>query len=101
MAFSLSYYNVVKTDIIEAKDWYKNQSAGLEKKFAIEVRNCIHKLQKSPLSYEIKYKNVRMALTAIFPYAVHFYIDDDKQQIVIIAIIHQNRNPAIAYNREE
>ena len=100
MAFSLSYYDVVKTDIIEAKDWYKNQRAGLEKIFALEVKNCIYRLQKNPLNYEIKYKNVRTAFTAIFSYAIHFYIDEHKQQIVIIAVIHQSRNPDLPYDRD-
>lgn len=50
MALSLYYYNVVKTDIIEAKEWYKNQQASLEKKFAIEVKNCLNRLQKNPLT---------------------------------------------------
>ena len=48
---------------------------------------------------KLKYRNVRTAFTAIFPYAVHFYIDDEKRQIVILAIIHQSRDPALSYNR--
>jgi plasmid stabilization system protein ParE len=99
MVLSLHYYDIVKLDLIEAKDWYKNQKPGLEKNFAQEVKNCIHRIQKNPLIYEVKYKNVRTAFTAIFPYAVHFYINESKQQIVIIAIIHQSRDPALSYNR--
>ncbi|MFI5139463.1 MAG: type II toxin-antitoxin system RelE/ParE family toxin [Sphingobacteriales bacterium] len=99
MALSLHYYDAVKIDLIEAKSWYKNQKAGLEKDFAREVKACLQRLQKNPLHYEIKYRHVRTAFTAIFPYAIHFYIDDTKQQIVIIAIIHQSRNPALPYNR--
>ena len=101
MALSLHYYDVVKTDLIEAKDWYKNQKPGLEKNLANEVKNCIHRIQKDPLIYEIKYRNVRTAFTAIFPYAMHFYLDEIKRQIVIIAIIHQSRNPALSYGRNE
>jgi plasmid stabilization system protein ParE len=96
---SLHYYDAVKIDLIEVKSWYKNQKAGLEKDFAREVKACIHRLQKNPLHYEIKYRNVRTAFTEVFSYAIHFYIDEPKKQIVIIAIIHQGRNPALPYVR--
>jgi len=99
MRLSAHYYDVVKIDLIEAKDWYRNQKPGLEKNFAFEVKSCIQKIQKDPLIYEIKYRNVRTAFTAIFPYAVHFFIDELKQQIVIIAIIHQSRNPSLPLDR--
>jgi len=101
MGFTLHYFEVVKLDIIEAKDWYKKQKDGLEKDFAIEVKKCIQNLQRTPLGYEVKYRNVRTAFTKVFPYAVHFYVDEIKKQIVIIAIIHQSRNPALSYNRNE
>src|SRR5947209_4804795 len=99
MALSLHYFDVVKSDIKETKDWYKKQKPGLEKDFAREIKNCIQRIQQNPLKYEVKYKNVRTAFTAIFPYAIHFYINEPKQQIVIIAIIHQSRNPALPYSR--
>ncbi|TSD66968.1 plasmid stabilization system [Inquilinus sp. KBS0705] len=101
MAFTIHYLDVVKTDIKEAKVWYKNQKVGLDKYFALEVKKCIFRLQKNPLGYEVKYKNVRTAFTEVFPYAVHFYIDEDAQHVVIIAIIHQRRNPSLPYNRSD
>ncbi|MGZ3756644.1 MAG: type II toxin-antitoxin system RelE/ParE family toxin [Mucilaginibacter sp.] len=99
MALTLHYLEVVKLDIREAKDWYKHQGSGLDKKFATEVKRCIQRLQKNPLGYEVKYKNVRTAFTEIFPYAVHFFIDESNKQIVVIAVIHQSRNPALSYSR--
>ncbi len=99
MALTLHYFDVVKVDVIEAKAWYKHQKSGLEKEFAREVKKCILRLQKNPLGYEVKYRNVRTAFTDIFPYAVHFYIDQPKTQIVIIAIVHQSRNPVLPYDR--
>lgn len=71
----MQYFDDVRWDISEAKDWYKNQKPGLEKDFAREVKKTILRLQKNPIGYEIKYRNVRTAFTDIFPYAVHFYID--------------------------
>jgi len=71
----------------------------LDKEFAKEVKKCIQRLQKNPLGYEVKYRNVRTAFTEVFPYAVHFYINQADKQIVIIAIIHPSRNPTLSYSR--
>ena len=75
------------------------QRKGLEKLFADDVKKCISRLQKNPYHYEVKYKQVRTALCTIFPYAIHFYIDEAAQQLVIIAIVHQHRDPKVARNR--
>jgi len=98
VALTILYFDEVKTDIAEAKDWYKNQKPGLEKDFAREVKRSILRLQKNPIGYEVKYKSVRTAFTDVFPYAVHFYIDEPGEQLVIIAVVHQSRNPAV-YNK--
>lgn len=90
MALAVHYFDEVKADIVEAKDWYKSQKPGLERDFAREVKRSILRLQKNPDGYELKYKNVRTAFTDIFPYAIHFYIDNSTDQLVIIAIVHQS-----------
>ena len=48
-------------------------------------------------AYAIRYNNVRIAHTEKFPYAIHFFIDNDL--IVIIAIIYSGRNPKITLDR--
>ncbi|MDN3582664.1 type II toxin-antitoxin system RelE/ParE family toxin [Mucilaginibacter flavus] len=101
MAYSLHYLDIVKVDLVEAKDWYKNQKPGLEKQFSREVKACIARLQKNPLGYEIKYKNVRTAFTDVFPYAIHFFVNQSINQIVIIAVVHQTRNPLLADKRSD
>jgi hypothetical protein len=47
---------------------------------------------------EVKDK-VRIAHTKIFPYNIHFYIDEAKKQIVIIGIVHNKRGDAIFLDR--
>ena len=99
MVWKLVYYDAVKLDIQDAKDWYYKQQKGLEKRFADDVKACITRLQKNPYHYEVKYKKVRTALCTIFPYAIHFYLDEFEQQLVIIAIVHQHRDPNVAQSR--
>lgn len=95
MSYTLNYYDEVSIDIKEAKDWYKNQKPGLEKRFAQQVKKSLLRLQNNPKGYEIRHKDIRTAFTDIFPYAIHFYLNEQTNTIVIIAILHQSRNPKL------
>jgi hypothetical protein len=100
MAWKLTYYKAVLLDISDAKKWYFKQQKGLEKRFSEDVKECINRLQKNPLHYETRYKQVRQAHCTIFPYTIHFYIDEPAMQLIIIAIVHQHRNPDLAKSRQ-
>lgn len=41
MGYSIHYFDEVKFDIQEAKFWYKDQKAGLEKRFAQEIKKTL------------------------------------------------------------
>ena len=56
MDYGLYFFDEVKSNIREAKEWYKTQKPGLEKRFAQEIKKSILKLQKHPKSYETRYK---------------------------------------------
>jgi hypothetical protein len=93
MAWKLYYYDEVIIDVREAKEWYRKQQEFLDKRFAEDIKITINRLQKNPLNYEVKYRNVRVACCDVFPYSVHFYINDSENKLVIIAIAHQHRDP--------
>jgi hypothetical protein len=99
MKFNLSYYGIVKVDLIEAIEWYKNQKVGLGKEFEREVKRSKNRVQKNPLGYEIKYNSIRTAFTDVFPYAIHFMVDQPARKVVIIAIVHQTRKPFLGIDR--
>jgi plasmid stabilization system protein ParE len=85
-------------DFNEAKLWYKKTKVqGLSQRFANTVKTTITNLQKHPTLYAIRYKNVRVVHTDKFPYAIHFFIDNDL--IVITAIIYAGRDPKITAER--
>lgn len=83
-----------------AREWYNQQNArGLGFRFAQSVKDCINRIQANPLEFAVRYRNVRIAHTAKFPYALHFY--PEEKRIVITAIIFQGRNPFVAMRRVE
>lgn len=83
----------VKTDIVNAVDYYKNISPELAKQFLFRLREAQIHIAKSPLGFQVKYKNVRMLLLKQFPYHVHYITDGQSKCIIIIAIIHAYKNP--------
>ncbi len=99
MPYTLSYFKDVKLDVKDAKVWYKKQQVGLENRFADSIKNALVRLQQNPFVFAVRYKNIRIAHPKVFPYSIHFFVDDDKQQIVIIAIVHNKRKPAVAKKR--
>ena len=101
MDYNVHFYDEVKVDISAAKEWYKNQTPGLEKRFAQEIKKAITKLQKNPEIYEVRYKNVRSINSVVFPYSIYFIIDNKLGKIIIIAILHQARNPVLRQERNK
>ena len=49
MSYKLVYFEEVKTDIKDAKDWYRKQKKGLEKRFAAAIKNAIINLKNDQL----------------------------------------------------
>ncbi|GHT57033.1 hypothetical protein AGMMS49982_24060 [Bacteroidia bacterium] len=97
--YTALYFDEVKNDIQTAKTWYKEQQSGLDEKFELSLKAAIANILKMPFAYAVRYKNVRIAHTKIFPYNVHFYVDDEKEQIVVIGIVHNKRSNAIFLDR--
>jgi hypothetical protein len=79
--------------------WYNKQKDGLEVEFAMCIEKAIEQIIKMPTAYSIRYKNIRIAHPKVFPYNIHFYIDDSIEVIVITAIVHIKRHPDFAKQR--
>ena len=101
MAYSALYFDEVVNDIKEAKFWYKEKKEGLEIEFALAIEQAIRLIMDMPAAYPVRYKNVRFAHPKVFPYNIHFYIDEPVQTVVIIAVVHHKQNPDFAKNRIE
>ncbi len=89
----------VKTDIHNAVHYYKTISPNLAKQFLFRIREAKVYIARSPLGFQIKYKNVRTLLLKQFPYHIHYLFDDVKQRIIILAIVHAYKNPEDYLNR--
>src|SRR5438067_1664668 len=100
MLYRLSYFREVKQDIIEAKNWYSSQQQGLEKRFAIDIKKAALRLRSNPHIHAVRYKKTRVAHPDVFPYAIHFYIDEVLKRVVIIGIVHTSREAEFLRHRK-
>ncbi|MDR3134154.1 MAG: hypothetical protein LBU42_09095 [Prevotellaceae bacterium] len=97
--YPLLYLDEVRNDILYAKQWYAGQQDGLELHFVLAIQEAVAKIMKMPTAYAVRYKNVRIAHTRIFPYNIHFFIDEIKKQIILTGIVHNKRNDALFLER--
>src|SRR5687767_10059485 len=93
MAYSFVNSPTVKADIIDAFNYYKKINPQLANQFIIRLREAKSYIALSPMGFQIKYNGVRTLLLKQFPYHIHYFINENKQQIIILAIIHAYKNP--------
>ncbi len=99
MKYTYRYYKIAEIDIIDSINWYKSQKSGLEKRFASNLKNNISFILKNPLLFQIKYSKIRVSYLKNFPFGVHYYIDEQQKEIVIVGIFHTKRNPSLLIER--
>jgi hypothetical protein len=93
MSYTVINHKEVKNDVLQAKDWYKSQQKGLEKRFANEVKITLYYLIKNPLLFQVKYKTVRIAFTEVFPFGVHYHLNEETTTITVLGIFHTSVSP--------
>lgn len=74
-------------DIQRIAEWYENQQEGLGERFVDVVIQDIDSLLPNPFIYAIRYNSIRCLIVHNFPYMVHYYINQQSNTIVILAVI--------------
>ena len=76
-----------------------SETLGLAGAFISRIREGKNYISQNPLGDDIMYKEIRMHFIKQFPYHIHYYIDQNKKQIVIIAIEFSKREDLDFSNR--
>lgn len=85
-----------EAEIVEAHNWYKLQAAGLSSEFLRAVDACLSAIEREPQAYPIVHRQVRRALLRKFPYSIFFVyeqLDEENEQISVLACFHARRDP--------
>ena len=86
MRFQVDQLESVDYDLEQALHYYNQFNLTVSKNFLLELEKASKALEINPF-FEIKYKNVRTLKIKRFPYLIHFVIEEEKNQVVIIAIV--------------
>jgi len=84
---------LAKLDISEAAYWYNSKQKGLGKRFMAEVRSKVLFIRENPKASAIRYDNTRCAVLDVFPFMIHYTIDDANKTVIVAAIFHTSLNP--------
>ncbi|MFA6922589.1 MAG: type II toxin-antitoxin system RelE/ParE family toxin [Gallionella sp.] len=77
----------------EAGDCYEQERPGLGMEFMAEIQLLIQRIATTPEQFPLLYRDVRKAVARRFPYCIYFRERD--QKIVVLAVFHSARNPAV------
>jgi len=93
MPYKIVIQNLAKEDFRQARTFYKETLVkDLSNRFTQEIKFTLtNKIAIYPTAFAVRYRNVRIAHTHKFPFAVHFFVDELNKTIFIIAIIHSKR----------
>ena len=79
-------------DIQDSINWYNEQQKDLGKRFYKEVQEYFNSLKTNPF-YAIKYDNIRCLPLKVFPYTIHFSINENDKIIIIRAVFQTSQDP--------
>lgn len=84
---------LAKQDIQEIALWYNSKQKGLGKRFILVLRQKVKFISQNPQAVAVRYADVRTAVLDVFPFMIHFTIEEDKKRVVISAVFHTSLNP--------
>ncbi|SDB85567.1 type II toxin-antitoxin system RelE/ParE family toxin [Williamwhitmania taraxaci] len=82
-----------KDDIRQAALWYNEKQPGLGKRFVFQIRQKVEHIRQHPMAFSKRYEDVRLAVMNIFPFTIHYSVDDRVKTVLIIAVMHTSRDP--------
>ena len=93
MSLPIAFHRAASAEFIEASTWYEGKRLGLGLEFIAEVDRCVSLASKNPLQLAVVREDIRRVVANRFPYSVYFRAEPHR--IVVLAVFHGNRNPAI------
>ncbi|MDO9009537.1 MAG: type II toxin-antitoxin system RelE/ParE family toxin [Thiobacillus sp.] len=98
MSRSLVFRRQARQEFDAAGDWYERERPGLGQAFLAEVEQVLQSVVSSPDTFPEVLVGIRKAVIKRFPYCLYFRIRGEA--IVVLAVFHSARNPAVWRTRK-
>jgi len=93
MSLPITFHRAASEEFIEASVWYESKRLGLALEFMAEIDRCVSLASEHPLHFAVVREDIRSVAANRFPYSVYFRAEE--HCIVILAVFHCSRDPAI------
>ncbi len=87
----ISFLSIAHLELLDAIEYYNEQSEGLGYEFANEVRNTIKRISLHPKAWTKLSNRTRRCRCNRFPYGILYQIRE--KELLIVAIMHLHREP--------
>ncbi len=88
-----------ENDLKETYSWYEDKRPGLGDDFLLQVDAGLNFIARNPTIHSVEYRGTRKHLIKRFPYKIIYLVENE--QIIVLAIIHGKRSPALIKERRE
>lgn len=87
----LVFLEIVQEELAEIKRFYNRQQKGLGDTFQREAEFAAKHILERPLAWQVEIEPARRFVLNQFPYKMVYWVSSD--QLVVVAIMHQHRQP--------
>jgi hypothetical protein len=88
-----------RIEFLNAVDYYESCSEGLGLEFSNDINATIQRIISYPYAWSEFSENTRRCLTKRFPFGVIYQVLENKNEILVIAVMQLNRKPGYWKNR--
>lgn len=97
MTLPVTFTAAARAEFIEAAAWYEAKRPGLGGDFIARIDQCVRRIAEQPTRYPVVHNGIRRIVAVRFPYSVYFLVEN--RQLVVLAVFHGRRDPAIWQRR--
>lgn len=89
MAYQIVFTVKSDQDLNKIKVWYDSINRTLTQNLFLELNDEFNIIKKTPLIYQARYQQIRVAFLKRFEYGVHFIVE--KNKIIVLRILHNKQ----------
>ncbi len=93
MSGDIFFSSQSKDRVFEAIEYYEDCSPGLGLEFSEEILSTIQRIIYFPNAWGKFSKDTRRCLTKRFPSGIIYQVSENKNEVLIIAVMQLNRTP--------
>jgi len=94
MTFRVVIETEAERELAEAVDWYNHQRSGLGRRFAQKINQALLSISQAPERSRPAGRRARRVRVVGWPYTIFFAIRNRSQEVVVIGVFHNRREPS-------